>query len=70
MATHVLPATFDFDRADARAAGLNPGFFRRFLNAMMVARQRQAEREIARYVETLGGKFTDSVEREISRRFQ
>ena len=36
---------------------------------MMVARTRQAEREIARYLSGTGGKFTDEAEREIERRF-
>jgi hypothetical protein len=44
-----------------------PGFFRRFLAAMMAARQRQAEREIERYLRN--SKFTDEAEREIERRF-
>jgi hypothetical protein len=44
-----------------------PGFFRRFLTAMMVARQRQADREIERYLQN--SKFTDEAEREIERRF-
>jgi hypothetical protein len=43
------------------------GFFRRFIDAMMVARHRQAEREIARYLSN--HKFTDETEREIERRF-
>lgn len=43
------------------------GFFRRFFNAMMVARQRQVEREIARYLRT--HRFSDEAEREIERRF-
>ena len=42
-------------------------FFRRLADGMMLARQRQAEREIARYLNN--GKFTDEVEREIERRF-
>ena len=41
----------------------------RFFAAMIEARQRQADREIARYVELNGGKMTDSVEFEIERRF-
>lgn len=45
------------------------GFFARLLAAMMVSRQRDAEREIARYVAGSGGKFTDETEREIERRF-
>jgi hypothetical protein len=44
------------------------GFFRRFLAALMAARQRRADLEIARYIEGSGG-ITDSVEREIERRF-
>jgi len=44
------------------------GFFARLLTAMMVSRQRDAEREIARYVAG-SGKFTDETEREIERRF-
>ena len=43
------------------------GFFRRFFNALMVARQRQVEREIARYLHT--HRFSDETEREIERRF-
>ena len=49
------------------AARERPGFFRRFLTAMMVARQRQADREIERYLHN--SKFTDEAEREIERRF-
>jgi hypothetical protein len=43
------------------------GFFRRLFNAMMVLRQRQVEREIARYLST--HRFSDEAEREIERRF-
>jgi hypothetical protein len=43
------------------------GFFRWFVDAMMHSRQRQADREIARYLNN--GKFTDEAEREIERRF-
>lgn len=45
-----------------------PGFFARALAAMKLARQRQAEREIARYLALTGGKLTDETEREIQRR--
>jgi hypothetical protein len=45
------------------------GLFSRLLAAMMVSRQREAEREIARYIAGSGGKFTDETEREIERRF-
>jgi hypothetical protein len=46
-----------------------PSLFSRFIAAMMVARTRAAEREIARYLNGNGGKFTDEAEREIERRF-
>jgi len=45
------------------------GFFSRLLAAMAVSRMRQAEREIAQYLDRSGGKFTDEAEREIERRF-
>ena len=47
--------------------GKHRGFFRRLFDAMMLSRQRHAEREIARYLNN--GKFTDEAEREIERRF-
>jgi len=43
------------------------GLFRRLANAMMLSRQRQADREIARYLQN--SKFTDESEREIERLF-
>jgi hypothetical protein len=43
------------------------GFFRIVLDALMLARQHEAEREIALYLERSGGKFTDESEREIER---
>ena len=45
------------------------GFFLRLLDAIEQANMRRAEREIARYLGTTGGKITDDVEREIERRF-
>jgi hypothetical protein len=47
--------------------GTRPGFFRRFVDVVMLARQRQADREIARYLQN--NKFTDEAEREIERLF-
>ena len=44
------------------------GFWRRLYDAVMLAHQRDAEREIARYV-ARSGKLTDSMEREIAERF-
>ena len=42
--------------------------FARFFRALIEARQRAAEKEIARYLHLSGG-ITDSTEREIERRF-
>jgi hypothetical protein len=36
---------------------------------MIESRQRQVDREIARFIHDNGGKFTDNTEREIERRF-
>jgi hypothetical protein len=46
-----------------------PGLLRRLLKAMVDARMRQADREIARYLASTGGRFTDATEREIERRY-
>jgi hypothetical protein len=44
------------------------GWLRRLLDALVTSRLQQTEHEIARYLESTGGKFTDSVEREIEER--
>lgn len=62
-------ASFEFDRPAARAVRPKRGLWHRVLQAMMESRQRQADREIARYIERSGGKFTDSLERAIEHRF-
>lgn len=41
----------------------------RVMNALANARTQQAEREIARLIEHRGGRFNDSLEREIERHF-
>lgn len=51
-----------------RTARPKRSLFRRWYDAFMAAQQRRADREIARYIEASGG-LTDSVEREIERRF-
>ena len=53
----------------APKAAQKRGLFTRVMDAMMAARTRQAEREVARYLADTGGKFTDEAEREIERRF-
>jgi hypothetical protein len=65
--TDAVPST---SRMPATAETVRrPGFFTRVLNAMVEARQRHAEREIAQYLTMTGGRFTDDVERAIERRF-
>jgi len=60
---------------DARAIAISQpaeprrGLFRRMFDALIAARMRQAEREIAIYLDGHGGRFTDETEREIERRF-
>lgn len=54
---------FVSDKSERKRAG----FFRRLANAIYVSRQRQVEREIARYLQN--SRFTDEAEREIERRF-
>jgi hypothetical protein len=64
----IAHALHDLTSADA-SVRTGPSLFSRFLAALMVSRQRQAEREIARYLRNAGGKFTDESEREIERHF-
>jgi hypothetical protein len=45
-----------------------PGLLRRLLDALVASRLQQTEHEIARYLESTGGKLTDTVEREIEER--
>ena len=54
---------------DQRAGLKLSGFWARLTRALMEARQREADREIARLIELRGGVFTADVEREIERRF-
>lgn len=58
---HFLAPT---ERAVAR-----PGIVVRFFKALQEARMRQAEREVARFIEGRGGRITDALERQIERHF-
>jgi hypothetical protein len=70
----LAPRALDFGKT-AEATSLPKPFFvvrtvfAQIIGAMMLARTRQAEREITRYLNGAGGKFTDEAEREIERRF-
>jgi hypothetical protein len=57
------------DIAISQLAAARRGLMSRLLDALMAARMRQAEREIAAFLEHGGGRFTDETEREIERRF-
>ena len=67
-------ATFTSPRISSEAppvstARQRTGFFARLMNGLAALRQRQIEQQIGRMVELQGGKITDSVERQIERRF-
>lgn len=65
----VRQSALSFTDIPASKVVAGPGFFARVLAQIVAARQRQAEREVARYLSDTGGKFTDEAEREIERRF-
>ena len=65
---HTATTARDFATPQA-ATPRGPGLMRRVLDRLMAARMRQAEREIAAFLEAGGGRFTDETEREIERRF-
>ena len=56
------------NRSESRPSSTR-SVLRRLYDAIIKARQAEAEREIARYLALRGGKLTDSIEREIERRF-
>lgn len=56
-------------KAPTQKAPARRGLFRRMLDAVIAVRQRQADREIARFLQSRGGKLTDEAEREIAQRF-
>jgi hypothetical protein len=45
------------------------GMFQRFVRALQDSRRRAAEREVEQFIQRNGGRLTDELEREISRRF-
>jgi hypothetical protein len=64
--TYAFPSGRGTARVSSRAPGRS--IWRRLLDAIVEARQNHAEREVRRYLEGTGGKFTDAVEREIEER--
>jgi hypothetical protein len=65
------PTVFDPSHHAAEAAEHAPerkrGLLGRFLDALIEARSREAEQQVARLLACFGGTFTDSVEREAER---
>ena len=51
-----------------KTAIYQPNLLSLLIGKFIASRQRAADREIARYLATTGGKMTDSIEREIQRR--
>jgi hypothetical protein len=63
----VAPRELNYAEASTKRA--NPlGLLLRLFHAIKASRQRQVDREIARYLASIGGKLTDEAEREIERR--
>jgi hypothetical protein len=67
------PAVFNPSHHAAEIADHAPerehGLLGRFLDGIIEARRREAERQVARLLAHSGGKFTDSLEREAERTF-
>ena len=62
--TQFAPSTPDLPQDAAKR-----GLLGRFLDALIEARQREAEQQVARLLARSGGTFTDSLEREAERSF-
>jgi hypothetical protein len=54
--------------ANSEAIAKKPSILRRIFDAIMESRQREADRQIARFLAGRGGTLTDDLEREITRR--
>jgi hypothetical protein len=59
--------TGSFAGTENRAA--RGGIIQRFVKALRDSRRRAVEREVERFIQCHGGRLTDELEREISRRF-
>ncbi len=60
------PRTFSFTALPKFSAKVS--LWRLLRDALIKSRQRQADYEVARYLDGIGGKLTDEAEREILRR--
>lgn len=67
--SEAAPVTHGPARVEAKPARApRRRFWKTILDSLWASRQRQADIEIARYIAMSGGKLTDGMEREISRR--
>jgi len=58
-----------FQSASPVSRGPSRSLISRLFHAFSDAQMRRMDQEIARYLESTGGRFTDSTEREIERRY-
>ncbi|HEY7247959.1 MAG TPA: hypothetical protein VH678_29175 [Xanthobacteraceae bacterium] len=57
------------ENASARSGiAKRPGVLRRVLDLLFESRQKQADRDIARFLSRSGGRLTDEMERELTQR--
>jgi hypothetical protein len=61
-------AVIPFSRSERAKQHSTPGLLKHLLDAFVTSQLQQTEYEIARYLESTGGKLTDTVEREIEER--
>ena len=59
--------TSGFAPVDSKTATTRQPLWRRFIDAMIHAQERRADREIARYLANHGGLLTDDMERQMMR---
>jgi hypothetical protein len=58
----------DRKSAAARGAAHSAGLLRRVFDAVFGSRQRQADKQIARFIANAGGRLTDDIERRMMQR--
>lgn len=63
----LVPEAFEKTRSQKAP---KQSIWHKLMKSFVAARQQKAEREIAHYIATHGGVLTDSLEREIGRRFE
>lgn len=63
-----VPCCRDLTAAAPQPSAPRSGLLRRLWNALHESRERAAEREIERFVESSGGRLTDDIERRIAQR--